>query len=81
MNSNKKSVRSDVPSICFVKLSAKVIFLYLSILYNNCVEYGVFPNSLKHAEVVPIYKNGKNMMKIIIGLFLFCLPFPKFLSH
>ena len=58
MNPNK-SVRSDVPSIRFVKLSAKIISPYLSMLYNSCVEYGVFPNSLKHAKVVPIYKNGK----------------------
>ena len=60
MNPNK-SVCSDVPSIRFVELSAKIISPYLSILYN-CVEYGVFPNSLKHAEVVPVYKNGKKMM-------------------
>ena len=32
-----KSVRSDVPSICFVKLSAKIISPYLSKLYNKCV--------------------------------------------
>ena len=58
MNPNK-SVRSDVPSIRFVKVSAKIISPYLSKLYNKCVEYGVFPESLKYAEVVPIYKTGK----------------------
>ena len=52
-------MRSDVPSIRFVKLSAKIISPYLSKLYNKCVECGVFPETLKHAEVVPIYKNGK----------------------
>ena len=36
-----KSVRSDVPSIRFVKLSAKVIAPYLCKLFNKCVEYGV----------------------------------------
>ena len=51
MNLNK-SVRSDVPSICFVKLSDKIISPYLSHLYNKCVEYGVFPESLKFAEVI-----------------------------
>ena len=54
-----KSVRSDVPSICLVKLSAKIISPYLSILYNNGLEYGVFSNTLKNAEVVPIYINSK----------------------
>ena len=58
MNPNK-SVRSDVPSIRFVKLSAKIISPYLSKLYNKFVEYGVFPESLKFAEVIPIYKSGK----------------------
>ena len=57
MNSNK-SLRSDVPSIRFVKLSEKIISSYLSKLYKNSVEYGVFPESLKYAEV-PFYKNGK----------------------
>ena len=54
-----KSVRSDMPSIQFVKLSAKVIAPYLCKLLSKCVEYGVFPELLKHAEVVPIYKSGK----------------------
>ena len=57
MNHNK-SAHSDVPSICFVKLNAKNISPYLSKLYNKSFEYGVFLESLKYAEVVPIYKNG-----------------------
>ena len=52
------SVHSDVPSICFVKLRAKIISPYLSKLYNKCVEYGVFPKSLKFVEVILIYKSG-----------------------
>ena len=58
MNPNK-TVRFDVPSIRFVKLSAKVIDLYLAKLYNKVVEYGVFPEFLKYDEVVPIYKTNK----------------------
>ena len=58
LNPNK-SVRSDVSNIRFVKLSAKIISHYLSNLYNRCVEYGVFPELLKFAEVIPIYKSGK----------------------
>ena len=42
LNPNK-SVRSDVPNIRFVKLSAKIMSPYLSKLYNKFVEYGVFP--------------------------------------
>ena len=28
-------------------------------MQNKFVEYGMFPESLKYAEVVPIYKSGK----------------------
>ena len=66
MNPNK-SVRSNVPSIHFVKLSAKIISPYLSKLYKKSVKYGVFPESLKYAEVVPIYKNGKKNDVTIIS--------------
>ena len=44
---------------CFLKLRAKIISSYLSKLYNKCVEYGVFPKSLKFAEEIEIYKSGK----------------------
>ena len=48
---------TDVLSIVFTKLSAKVIATYLCKLFNKCVEYGVF--TLKYAKVAPIYKFGK----------------------
>ena len=57
-----KSVRSDVPSIRLVKFSTNIICSYLSKLYNNCVEYDAFPNTLKNFGTLPINKNGKNMM-------------------
>ena len=44
---------------CFLKLRAKIISSYLSKLYKICVEYGLFPESLKFAEVILIYKSGK----------------------
>ena len=49
----------NVPSICLVKLGEKIISPYRSKFYNKCVEYGVFPESLKFAQVVPIYNSGK----------------------
>ena len=30
---------------------------YLAYLFNRCVEKGIYPNLLKVAQVVPIYKN------------------------
>ena len=52
-------MQSNVQSIRFVKLSAKVIAPYLCKLFNKCIEYGMFPELFKYAEVVPIYKSGK----------------------
>jgi len=42
----------------YIKLSAKIISLILANIYNNCITTGCFPNILKIAEVVPIYKSG-----------------------
>ena len=50
---------SDVQIIRLVKLSAKVIAPYLCELFNKCVEYILFLELLKYAEVEPIYKSGK----------------------
>ena len=55
----KKSTKSDIPSIKFIKLSKTIIVPYLILIFNKCIESNVFPKSLKIAEVVPIYKDGK----------------------
>ena len=64
-------MHSDVPSIRFVKLSAKIVSPYLSILYNKCVEYGMSPGPLKFAEVIPIYKSSIKITLITTNLILF----------
>ena len=35
----------------------------LCTIINICIEQGVFPNSMKHAEIVPIFKKGEKMEK------------------
>ena len=54
----KKSVKSNCPPIKFLKLSAEIIAPTLSSLLNKCMEEGVFPNSLKFGEIIPIFKKG-----------------------
>ena len=56
----KKSVKSNCPPIKFLKLSADIIAPTLSSLLNRCMEKGVFPNSLKSREIIPIliFKKG-----------------------
>ena len=41
-----------------MKLASPVISTFLSNIFNNCIETGVFPECLKIAEVIPVYKSG-----------------------
>ena len=54
LNPNKSSDIS--PRI--LKLFRGVISPYLAILFNNCVYSGIFPDKLKIARVVPLFKSG-----------------------
>ena len=54
----KKSVKENDISIKFLKHSTLILSPYISNLFNRCVEQGEFPNALKIAEVVPMYKKG-----------------------
>ena len=47
----------DINSV-LIKNIADIIAFPLSILYNKCVSAGYFPDSLKIAKVIPIYKKG-----------------------
>ena len=40
----------------FIKYGKLIISPIISNLFNLCIETGVFPNCLKIAEVIPIYK-------------------------
>ena len=42
----------------FLKLSAEVISPTISNIFNKCISDGVFPKSLKSAEVIPLFKKG-----------------------
>ena len=53
-----KSSRSDLPGIKFLKMSVKVIVPIITKIFNQCILDGLFPTSLKIAEVIPIFKSG-----------------------
>ena len=54
LNPNKSSDIS--PRI--LKLFIHIIAPLLTILFNNCLRSGIFPNELKIARVIPLYKSG-----------------------
>ena len=55
---DKKATRKNDPEIKFLKYSKIIIAKYLSKIFDLCIIKGIYPESLKVAEVVPIYKNG-----------------------
>ena len=55
---NKKTVRSNDVETRFIKYSKSIILSIISDLFNLCINKDVFPNCLKIAEIIPIYKKG-----------------------
>ena len=66
-----KFFRTIFVNICFIhpnkssdisprilKLFIQIIAPLLTILFNNCLRSGIFPNELKVARVIPLYKSG-----------------------
>ena len=53
-----KATKSDCPSIKYIKLSIEIISPYICDIFNQCIQEGIFPDNLKSAEVIPIFKRG-----------------------
>ena len=58
---NKASGNDDILPF-FLKMAARSIASPLSMLINSCFTYGIFPNKLKLAKVVPVFKKGPSNM-------------------
>ena len=54
---NKAPGHDDIPPY-FLKLASNIITYPLSIIFNFCLSLGIFPQRLKTAKVIPIYKCG-----------------------
>ena len=59
----KKATGYDMMPPKLVKLSSPYLCYPLCIIINICIDQGVFPDSMKHAEIVPIFKKGGKMEK------------------
>ena len=55
---NSKSTGYDEFTIKFIKLSAPILVPALEKIFNLSIQTGVYPNSLKVAKVIPIFKKG-----------------------
>ena len=58
MNPSKSIGRNGIPAK-YIKMSSSVIAPVLTNIFNACILIGYFPNVLKTAEVVPIFKKGE----------------------
>ena len=59
----KKATGYDMMPPKLVKLSSPYLCYPLCTIINICIDQGVFPDSMKHAEIVPIFKKGDKMEK------------------
>ena len=55
---NKKSVGMDCIEVAVLKKASRIVSPYLKTASNNCIHAGVFPQSMKIAKVIPIFKAG-----------------------
>ena len=53
-----KTYSLDSPRTEFLQPSAEIISPIIAMIFNQCIEEGVFPDNLKMAEVVLIFKTG-----------------------
>ena len=60
---NSKSVSGTIPTR-MLKIAANICVPYLTSCFNNCVEDGIFPDRLKLADIIPVFKKGSSTDKV-----------------
>ena len=55
LQSNKATRTNDIPTK-FLKMARPVISPFLANIFNSCTKEGIYPDALKVAQVIPIYK-------------------------
>ena len=60
----RKSVGTDGISPLILKWAASVLTPYLTVIFNQCLVEGVYPNILKQARVTPVLKKGEDKNNI-----------------
>ena len=60
LSSNKSTGPNSIPMSILKKIKNE-ISISLSAIINNSFENGIFPNLLKSAQVIPVFKNGSRL--------------------
>ena len=58
----KKATGHDGISVKLIKKCSDFVIPHLTIMFNNCIATSIFPDVLKIARVIPIYKSGDTGM-------------------
>ena len=56
---NRKATRTSDIETKFIKLANPIISFFLSELFNLCLSTGTYPDLMKVAEVIPVFKKGQ----------------------
>lgn len=65
---NKKSCGHDEIPILIIKENIDLLAEPFAILFNKCFDNSIFPDQLKVAKILPVYKKGKKKIIKIIAL-------------
>ncbi len=71
----KSSCGFDGLSMKLLKMMKEVFIEPLLIIIKQTLSTGIFPDKLKIAKVIPVYKKMANHNSQIISLFHFCLSY------
>ena len=77
---NKSSCGYDGLSTKLLKILEPALTKSLTLLINQVLTTGIFPDKLKIAKVIPVYKKGEKLFSVIIGLYHFYQLFQKYLK-
>ena len=78
--SSKTSCGFDDISLKLLEYLKPVLATPITVIINQMLNTGIFPDKLKIAKIKPLYKKGINPTSIIIGQYHSFLPFLKFLK-
>ena len=57
LSSRKAAQTTDIPSK-IIKKNTDIFGSYLCELFSDCIKKGIFPDTLKHANITPVFKKG-----------------------
>ena len=79
-SANGKATGLDLVSNRLLKIASPAISSQLAVIFNQCIEQGIFPDDLKIGKVVPIFKSGKKKTLGPIDLYQYCQHLQKSLK-